>query len=98
MDERFQNRSIRRQILHVLHDMAAGAWLNLPTLREILAIRGDSLTLLDVRRHCYYLADKEIACVELEEIEEGGQNMYRYRVTARGTRVVEGEEKVPGIG
>jgi hypothetical protein len=98
MEEKFRARAIRRQILEVLYHMAAGAWLPLGILRDIMTRQGENLSLLDVRRHCRYLSDKEIGCIEDQEIKEGDVTTYSYRVTARGTRVVEGDESVPGIG
>lgn len=103
MDANHRSRTIRRQILKILHEAAAagltqsGSWLNLMTLREILSTWGDDLSELEIRRHCVYLADPEIKCIEIEKLGKSGVYLYRYRIMARGTRVVEGEEKVPGV-
>jgi len=104
VDEKTRSRSIRRQILKILHEAAAagltqsGSWLNLPSLREILSMWGEDLSDLEIRRHCVYLADPEINCIEIQKLGKAGVFIYRYRIKARGTRVIEGEETVPGVG
>lgn len=103
MDEKHRSRWIRRQILKILYEALAagltqsGSWLNLNSLREILSIWGDDLSDLEIRRHCVYLADPEINCIEIDKLGKSGVYTYRYRIKARGTRAVEGEETVPGV-
>ena len=103
MDEKYFSREIRRLILKILHTAAlagktqAGSWLNLLTLREILSTWGHDLSDLELRRHCVYLADPEIRCLEIDKVGKKPPYIYRYRIMAKGVRVIEGEETVPGI-
>lgn len=105
MDAKFRSRAIRREILKVLHNAAvagqteSGSWLNILMLRSILDTWGYRLTDIELRRHCVYLHDSEIACIDMNDALSvpGQPKIYRLRIRAKGMRVLEGEERVPGV-
>lgn len=104
MDQKIENENIRWHILMILHakrlagQTRSGGWVELPILRRLLDKEGYSLTEAELKDFCVYLDDDEINCLETQKIGHAAPYRYSYRITAKGVRAVNYEEKVPGVG
>lgn len=98
------DRQVRWLILVILHAnqrsrvRESGGWMRLPMLQRLLSDQGYDLTKEEIRSYCVYLADPEIACMQIQRDGDHAPFVYKYRITARGVRAVNGEEKFPGVG
>jgi len=102
--EATHSRQIRWIILTILwaerreRRARSGGWVELPVLRKILRDQGYPLSEPDLIDYLIYLADAEIAAAEIKK--DGNNAPYRYsaRITARGVRALQSDEKIPGVG
>ena len=98
------DKQIRWLILLILYEnqraknREVGGWMRLAMLQRLLAAQGHDLTKDDIKAYCVYLADAEIRCLEIKIDGEHAPHIYKYRITARGVRAANGDEKFPGIG
>jgi hypothetical protein len=98
------NRNVRFLILLILHESRlkgraeSGGWLTLSMLRKLLTAQGYPLTENELKEFCLYLWDPEIGCLDLKKTGDFAPYVYKYRITAKGVRAVEGEEKIVGVG
>ena len=77
----------------------AGGWVRLAMLQRLLQAQGYDLTKEEIHSvYCVYLADKEIGCIEIDKSGDHAPFIYRYRITAKGIRAANGEQKIPGVG
>ena len=104
MDRKYRNREIRWLFLHELRaarlagKTQSGGWLNHLMMRKLLSLQGYDLSDEELRDCAIYLQDNTIGCAEDKKIGEKAPYIYKYRITARGVQVLEGEIKVRGIG
>ena len=104
MEETITKRNIRWLALMILREQRrrgkaeSGGWLRESLLRKLLAAQGYDLSTLDLREYMIYLQDPEIGCTETRKDGDTPPYVYKYRLTAKGIRAVDEEEKVPGIG
>lgn len=103
-EKAIHSRNIRWIILLILHQSRqqgraeSGGWVGLALLRKLLATQGYALTENELKDFCIYLTDDEIHCVETKRSGDAAPFSYRYRITSRGVRALDGEEKIPGVG
>lgn len=99
-----QAKNIRWKILAILHEARrtgkaeSGGWIELAVLRKLLDSEGHPLSVEELRDYCVYLEDADIRCLELKKLGDSAPYRYKYRITARGVRAVNYEERVAGIG
>lgn len=65
-------------------------------LREIMSVQGYDLAEDELKDHCEYLIDK--GCAEKKKIGEKPPYLNKYKILAKGIDVLEGQEKIAGIG
>lgn len=98
------SRNIRYLLLLILREQRrlgkaeSGGWLAEILLRRLLANQGYPLEIHDLRDYMVYLQDREIGCTETKKENDLPPFLYKYRITAKGVRALEGDQKVPGIG
>jgi hypothetical protein len=103
MDKKYLSREIRRMILEILHEARkaalteSGGYLNHLMLQELMSVQGYDLSTEDLKDYCIYLFDNEIGCIDMVKLGKTPPYVYKYRITAKGVRVLEGDEIIKGI-
>lgn len=98
------NKQIRWLILLILlqnqrsKNRESGGYIRLAMLQRLLQAQGYALDKEEIKTFCVYLADKEIGCLEIAVEGDHKPFVYRYRLTAKGMRAANDEERVPGVG
>jgi hypothetical protein len=90
-------------ILEILHEARKAGqteregFLNHLMLRELMSVQGYDLSSEELKDYCIYLVDGEIGCIEMVRLGKTPPYVYKYRITAKGVRVLEGDEIIKGI-
>lgn len=98
------SRHIRWLILTILwaqrrqRQSQSGGWVDLSVLRKLLRDQGYPLSENDLHDYLVYLQDGEIAAAELRKQGNNAPYGYSARITSKGVRCLEDDEKIPGVG
>lgn len=99
-----RNANIRHLILVLLQQQRqrgnseSGGWVQDLTLRKLLDHSGYPLTREELGEFMAYLTDPQVQCCDEQRVHPAPPPRYKYRLTARGVRHLEGIEIVPGVG
>ena len=99
MADNLRSREIRWMLLAGLREKRrigaaqSGGWLSELMILEVMNVQGYELTLDEIKDELEYLIDKKTA-----EKQKVGVRVNKYRITAIGVDVIDGQIKIAGIG